>query len=156
MIVYFVDEASVPSEFISSEWPLHITLLANFTINRPLDDLKTMLRDYCRQINPFNISVEGEALFGAKQNVAVSLMQPNQNIVTMHQTLADITASLGADFDEPAYMGKGYRPHATIQTSSRLVDNQTVNLNSITLVDMFPNQDMNRRRVIETYGLTTK
>ena len=74
VIVYFLDRTFESEDFVASEWPLHTTLLANFTINRALIDLKTLLRNYCQQTKPFNILVEGEALFGAKHNVAVSLI----------------------------------------------------------------------------------
>ena len=155
VIVYFLVRTSESEEFLASEWPLHITLLANFTINRPLVDLKILLRNYCQQTKPFNVSVQGEALFGAKHNVAVSLIQPNQNISSIHQNLADLASNLGATFDEAAYMGTGYRPHATIQAHSRLMNKQVVSLSEFTLVDMFPDHDMNRRRIIETYTFTS-
>lgn len=153
VIVHFIDIANVPEEFPSSEWPLHVTLLANFTIAQPLEQLKNDLADYALQAKPFDITVEGEALFGPSKNVAVSLIRPNNNITKVHNNLSSITIKLRAIYDEPAFMGDGYRPHATIQHNSHLADKQTVTLNDLTLVDMYPKNDINRRKIIKTFQL---
>lgn len=153
VIVHFIDKSKVPSEFPSSEWPLHVTLLANFTLGMSLERLESDLRNFALREKPYDITVDGEALFGPKQNVAVSLIQPNQSIQKMHEALSSIASKLGAVFDEPAFMGEGYRPHATIQVNSRLAEKQIVALNDFTLVDMFPDGDISRRRLIETYKL---
>ena len=49
VIVYFIDRKSVPDEFLASEWPLHITLLANFTISNPIESLTDKLRDLSKK-----------------------------------------------------------------------------------------------------------
>jgi 2'-5' RNA ligase len=156
VIVHFVEIAKVPDEFPYTEWPLHVTLLANFTITQPLERLVEELGSYSQRIKSFEIVSEGEALFGPSQNVAVSLIQPSEIIKKVHQDLADITKTLGAEYDEPRFMKKGFRPHATIQAKSRLTDNQTLTLDSFTLVDMYPNNDIGRRKIIKTYELANK
>jgi 2'-5' RNA ligase len=156
LIVHFIDNSKVPNEFPSSEWPLHVTLLANFTLGAPIEQLDSELKNFALQEKPYDIMADGDALFGPKQSVGVSLIQPNQNIQRMHETLSAIASRLGAVFDEPAFMGEGYRPHATIQVNSRLLDKQLVTLNDFTLVDMFPGNNINRRRLIETYKLGGK
>lgn len=154
VIVHFVEIDKVPREFPYTEWPLHITLLANFTIAQPLDTLLEALKLYAQQTKPFEIVVSGEAAFGPKQNVAVSLIRPSEAIKKIHGDFADITKDLGAEYDAPQYMGEGFRPHATIQTDSRLNDNQTIPLHSYTLVDMYPDNNIERRKIIKTFELT--
>lgn len=156
VIVHFIDKSQVPSEFPSSEWPLHVTLLANFTLGKSIEQLDSELKNFASQENPYEIMADGEALFGPKKNVAVSLIQPNQNIQKMHVALKKVISSLGAVFDEPAFTGEGYRPHATIQVNSRLLDKQLVTLDNFTLVDMFPDSDIKRRKIIKTYKLGGK
>jgi 2'-5' RNA ligase len=152
VIVHFIDKVKVPEEFPASEWPLHVTLLANFRIAK-LDLLKDRLADYARQTKPLTISASGEALFGPNKNVEVSLIQPDTGIVELHNKLLSIVFKLGAVFDEPNFNGTGFRPHATIQIKSRLQDKEIVNLDSLSLVDMYPNNEISRRRIIETYKL---
>lgn len=156
VIVHFIDKSKVPSEFPSSEWPLHVTLLANFTLGKSLEALTSALEDFARDGKPFDIMADGKALFGPKQNVTVSLIQPNNSIQKVHDMLSSVTSKLGAVFDEPAFMSEGFRPHATIQINSRLADKKKVLLDDFTLVDMYPDKDINRRRIVQTYKLSSK
>ncbi len=156
VIVHFVELSKVPEEFHYSEWPLHVTLLANFTITQPIEKLIDELKTYALQVKPFEMVVNGETLFGPNQNVAVSLIQPSESINKIHKNLATITKALGAKYDEPRFMGKGFRPHATIQASSRLNDNQALTLDNFTLIDMFPGGNIERRRIVRTFKLTNK
>ncbi len=80
VIVHFVELSKIPDEFPYTEWPLHVTLLANFTIAQPLEKLLDDLESYCQKIKPFKIMSDGEAVFGTNQNVAVSLIQLSESI----------------------------------------------------------------------------
>lgn len=156
VIVHFVDISKVPSEFPYTEWPLHVTLLANFTISHPLEKLIEKLELYAQETEPFEIMSDGEDLFGPNQNVDVTLIQPSEIIRKVHADLTAITKSLGAVYDEPIFMGEGFRAHATKQVNSRLSDKQILTLNNFTLVDMYPDNNINRRRTIKTYKLGRK
>lgn len=153
VIVHFIDIAKVPKEFYASEWPLHVTLLANFRVAQ-IEKLKSALATYSQELTPFSITTNDEALFGSNKNVRVSLIQPNKSIVRLHKELLSIALQLGAIFDEPNFNGAGFRPHATIQINSKLDDKQIMKLNNLSLVDMYPNKDINRRRIITTYKLS--
>lgn len=150
VIVHFIDTDNVPEEFPMSEWPLHVTLLANFRIDQ-LDQLKMELEKFIEHAEPFDIKADGEAKFGPNQSVAVSLIRPDYNIIKLHNDLLDMATRLGAIFDEPAFIGNGYRPHSTIQQKERLQDEQTIKLNNLTLIDMYPNEDIKRRKIIKTF-----
>ena len=63
VIVHFIDIPKVPSVFQYTEWPLHITLLANFTIAQPLELLTSKLEQYANKTVPIKIKANGEALF---------------------------------------------------------------------------------------------
>jgi len=153
VIVHFIDKSTVPEEFSPSEWPLHVTLLANFTLGQPLERLIDELARYASGKQAYDIAADGEAQFGRSRSVAVSLIRPDEAIVAMHRDLKGITAALGAVYDEPAYMDDGYRPHATTQAAARLTDKQVVTLDDFTLVDMYPGEDITRRRIIQTFRL---
>ena len=156
VIVHFIDISNVPGEFPKSEWPLHVTLLANFTISLPLEELIQKLELYALEIVPFEIMSDGEDVFGPNQNIAVSLIQQSESIRKVHADLSAISKALGAKYDELKFMGEGFRPHATKQINARLMDKQIIALNNFTLVDMYPDNDINRRRIIKTYKLGSK
>ncbi len=127
--------------------------MANFRIP-VLELLKNELAAYAKQVEPFTITSYGKALFGPNKNVAVSLIRPEKSILGMHNELLSIALKLSAIFDEPSFIAEGFRPHATIQLKSRLEDKQTIRVTDFTLVDMYPNNDINRRRIVETYTLS--
>lgn len=154
VVVSFINRNTTPSEFSASEWPLHITLLANFTIKDSVDALTAQLNNLAQQLRPFASVVEGEAMFGPNSNIAVSLIKPSNELKDLHSRLVQIAKHLGATFDEPRFIENGFRPHATIQASSRLDEGQSVTINEFTLVDMFPDNDISRRRVIKDFKLT--
>ena len=124
VIVHFIESNNVPHDFNVSEWPLHITLLANFTITSPLGSLIKQLDDFATHIRSFELTVDGEDTFGPNRNVAVSLIKPTIEIIKSHDELARVAISMGAKFDEPKFMNDGFRPHATIQLNSRLKEGQ--------------------------------
>lgn len=154
VIVHFIDISTIPNEFPYTEWPLHVTLLANFTITQPLEKLIEKLEFYSQETESFELMSDGEDIFGPNHDVAVSLIQPSKSIRKIHDDLAVITKSLGAEYDEPRFMGEGFKPHATKQISSQLRDKQVIMLDNFTLVDMYPNNDIERRRIIKTFELT--
>jgi 2'-5' RNA ligase len=154
VVVHFIDSASVPAEFSARAWPLHITLLANFTIGPELSRLQNQLAQYAASSKSIDLVADGEAQFGEQKNVAVSLIRPDQPIVTMHKKLLAITSEFGAVYDEPTFTNDGYRPHATIQSTARLHDGQIIRMDNFTLVDMFPHDDIGRRAVMQTYWFT--
>ena len=92
-------------------------------------------------------------MFGLNKDVAVSLIKQNNELIKLHENLIAITKSLGAEYDEPKFLGEGFRPHSTIQMKSRLHEGQDINIDSFTLVDMFPDKDKTGRRIIEDFSL---
>ena len=153
VIVFFINLDTVQKEFSCLEWPLHITLLANFTISSPVNKLINNLEGLSKQTKPLRVRVEGEDKFGPNRDVHVSLINPNVEIKALHDKLVNLTKELGAQYDEPKYMSKGFRPHATIKFDSQLYEGQIVTIYSFTLVDMYPDNDINRRRLMQTFSL---
>jgi 2'-5' RNA ligase len=150
VVVHFIDVKNTPTNFHMSQWPLHITLLANFQII-DIDKLQTELVSFTEQRTPFTVAAKGEALFGPQQDVRVSLIEPNSNILGLHADLLKMALDMNALFDAPQYNGPGYRPHSTIHDYARVQDGQSVAVDSLTLVDRFPDNDIKRRRIIQTF-----
>lgn len=152
VIVHFIDIGNLPTEFVARDWPLHITFLANFALP-DIDAFQSELRELTTQTKPFTAVAEGEALFGPKQNVNVNLVKPDAPITELHNQLLSLAQKHGAKFDELKFAGDGYRPHATKQKTAQLTNGQLININHLTLVDMYPDNDISRRRIITSYSL---
>jgi len=151
IVVSFLEPLENGFNFSCKEWPLHITLLPNFTIKGSLNELINKLGELASIVSAFDVEVGNNERFGPNGEVLVSLIKPNENILSLHNVLVDV-AKLYV-FDTPQYIGDGYRPHATVQLNNKLIRGQIKNINSITLVDMYPNNDIERRQTIETFKL---
>jgi len=153
VIAHFFDAQASSANFSALEWPLHVTLLPIFTLRRPLEKLVYQLDRLTLSIAPFDIKTEGQALFGADKDVRVSLVRPDKEIVDLHNKLVTMSRSVLAIYDTPQFIGKGYRPHMTIQDEEELHDGQIYRIENVSLVDMYPNNNINRRAIIDTYIL---
>jgi 2'-5' RNA ligase len=149
VIAHFIKPVEPKYNFSCKEWPLHVTLLPNFVVSNSLDELTKNLNDISYSIRPFSIQVGDDENFGPNGEVLVSLIKPDANILSLHSKLITITKSY--EFDTPQYIGKGYRPHATKQLNNELVNDKNYLVESMTLVDMFPNNDIERREVIKNF-----
>jgi 2'-5' RNA ligase len=154
VIVHFIKGDPRNKEFNSSDWPLHITLLGNFNteINEGESKLIETLSNYAKEIKPFDLRVGEEALFGPNKDILVNTMELNKEIMDLHENLKRLIDSVGAIYDSPQYIGKNYRPHATVQNTDRVYQNEIVRINSLSLVDMEPDGVKSKRRLIKTFN----
>lgn len=149
VIAHFIEPVEQKFNFSCKKWSLHTTLLPNFVISDSLDELMTKLSRVSESTKPFNIKVGDDAKFGPSGEVLVSLIEPESAILSLHYKLLSITEHY--KFDTPHYIGDGYRPHITKQANKKLIRGKSYSLNSITLVDMFPNNDIQRREIIKNF-----
>lgn len=149
VIAHFIESVEPKFNFSCKKWPLHITLLPNFVITVSLDELIAKLSKISESTKPFDIKVGGDARFGPSGEVLVSLIEPEPAILSLHHKLQAITEHY--KFDTPHYIGDGYRPHATKQANKKLISGKSYPLSSITLVDMFPGNDIQRREIIKNF-----
>lgn len=152
VIVHFIKGEPKDKEFNSSDWPLHITLVGNFNTETPEDGLVEMLTTRVEKIEPFNVRVGEEALFGPNNNILVNILDVNKEIMNLHKNLKELLDSNDTVYDSPQYVGKNYKPHATVQKVDRVHQNEIVRINSLSLVDMEPNKIKDRRRLVKTFN----
>jgi 2'-5' RNA ligase len=154
-IVHFVEPLPDGYEFVArNNWPLHITLASNFTLPYRDEEFINKLAEICSRFEPITVAIDGEAFFGKDQSVHVSLVAMTDELRTLHRSIVEILEASGAVFDEPQYHLDGYRAHATIQVNSRLNSGDSVIIDSATLVDMFPNEDISRRKLLKTISFS--
>lgn len=63
------------------------------------------------------------------------------------QDLINLLMDAGAVFNTPRHIRDGYIAHCTHQAQARLHEGDTVILDNIAIIDMFPGGDSERRRV---------
>ena len=94
-----------------------------------------------------------DELFGINQNVKVTTINMTPKLMKLHKDLLSVLDKQGAIYDEPQYLNDGYRAHATVQKSKRLNIGTKVYIDEITIVDMYPDGDIRKRRVLKTIKL---
>jgi hypothetical protein len=154
VLVYLFEPLPNGAEFLSGHWPLHITLVANFSIEWTAD--KTIEEITKLLINQTIVKSKAlaETLLGPNKDVPVTLLEVTPSLTSLHRYITNMLAAAGATFDSPEYNLDGYLPHATIQLENRLQLGDQVLLDKVTLVDMQANGDPKQRKVLETFKLS--
>ena len=80
-------------------------------------------------------------------------MDMTPELMNLHKQIIKTLRDAGAIFDEPQFNEDGYRAHATVQKAHRLNEGDSVLIDEVTIVDMFPNQDITRRKILKTIKL---
>lgn len=150
VLVTLLEDLQEGVEFTSSNWPLHVTIASNFSVECGVSELLEQLSIIVGQLRPIKITAGKDELFGPQRQVRVTILSMNEELRSFHNDLVALMKSVGAVFDEPAYIEVGYRAHATVQREVRLQEGDNVIIDKISLIDMFPNNDPYRRKIIKT------
>ena len=147
-LVVFFQRLDIDTEFNMTEWPLHITVADVFDI-----DITKLLRDELTRIVdkalPLIVTAGDRTVLG---NTKVVLINKSDAIVQIHYLLIDCLIKYGAVFNTPKFNKDGFIPHSTIQKTTRLNFGDNVTLNIISLVDMFPNANHERRKILYNFN----
>lgn len=155
-LVKLLEKLDEGAEFTAiNYWPLHITLASNFIVDWESTDLFNKLSDVLSNINPVSVSAGEDEFFGGERKIQVTVLDMNEELMSLHKQIIKTLKEAGAIFDEPQYNENGYRAHATAQKSHRLNKGDNVLIDEVTIVDMFPNQDITRRKILKTIRLTS-
>lgn len=145
-IVQFFGETSVGESFHMRDWPLHITLADVFAITLT-DELMSELARYIERCESARSHITSEGLLG---ETAVWLLDPTPSLIAMHRDIVAILEKHGAVFNSPHFVNNGYIPHITKQLSGEMKLGDAIQVNVISLVDMFPGNDWQTRKILAT------
>lgn len=149
-LVSFIKPLKSATEFNMSEWPLHVTIADVFAINRDLTKIEHKIKKYLSsQLAPVT-TVNKEATLGTTD---VVLLDKNQRLISLHTGLVDLLKTNDAIFNSPDFNREGFLPHCTIQKTGKLQKGDKVTINSLSLVDMFPNNNWQQRKILNTFML---
>lgn len=152
-LIQLLEPATEGSAFHWKDWPLHLTVLSRFTYPTKREDVVQLLRPAVSQHTAMITRAIRDEHFGTDKKIAVTIMELHSQLHQLHRDLTNLLLENGAEFDEPQYMLDHYLPHATVQKSGRVSVNERVAIHRLTLVDMFHNQDIQQRRLLESFAL---
>lgn len=153
VIVQFLEDTPVGDEFDMSEWPLHVTLVANFAVNLPQNKVIEHFNHIVAQQCVCESKAAEDDYFGPEKQVHVTVLEPTKQLMDIHLNLIAYIKKLDAVFDEPKYLESGYRAHATIQKIQTLQLGDKVRIEELSLIDMFPGQNIKKRKVLSKLKL---
>ncbi|HEX8389927.1 MAG TPA: 2'-5' RNA ligase family protein [Candidatus Saccharimonadales bacterium] len=146
-----LDEGTI---FLASEWPLHVTLVANFVVDWEATNLYEKLSSLLERHSSIQVTAGDDEYFGPDQSIRVTVLNMNNELKSFHNNLVSVLKNANAVFDEPRFLEEGYRAHATVQRELRLNKSDLVTIDELTIVDMFPEGDINKRKVLQTIKLS--
>lgn len=101
-------------EFARSQWPLHVTLVANFRAAASVEAMAAGMHRALAHGWPRRLEFGGAELFGPHGDIPVRLVRSTW-VTTLHgELVAELRATGDIVADAPHYWGEGYRPHVTL------------------------------------------
>lgn len=149
-LVHFISALENGTQFHMSDWLLHTTLADVFAINRRETDIDKKLAMLLAQTDHAETSAVDEGILGTTR---VMLLDKTPPLIRLHTDIVSLLEENGATFNNPEFTRNGFIPHSTIQKSGQLHAGDKITINSLSLVDMFPNGDWEQRRIIATFKL---
>lgn len=152
-IVSLIESADEGYEFASNTWPLHTTIADTFSMGCPAEQLIEHLSRFAASKQTVSSVATETARFGARGEVTVTLIKNTPELQELHEDLVALLNSVEVVFNDPQYTGDGFTPHATVQAKGRLTKSQTVHIDNLALIDMFPGDDAYQRKVLKVCRL---
>jgi 2'-5' RNA ligase superfamily len=153
VVVLPLQPLAVGDAFSLKEWPLHLTVAPTFVIDADPKAVAATISGQLAGQGPLMVDVGADEGFGHSGKIPVTLIEPSITLSALHNLLVDALVAVGAVFDDPQFVGTGYRAHVTVVGSARVQRGETLTLRQAVLVDMAPAGDRRLRRVIWAHPL---
>lgn len=152
-IISLMEPIKEGTEFPAAHFPLHITLIGVFAIAYDGKTMAEMMQDLVKQQLPVTVQVQQPAMFGPHQDVEVMTIEKSTELVDLHYKLYNLLVKSGAVFNDPQFQAEGFKPHSTVQKDKRLQTGQSVTIDSLSIIDLFPAGNGQRRKILKTLKL---
>lgn len=151
-IVSFARPQKTNAQFSMTDWPLHITLVDVFAIDRKNTQIESKLAQLLSDQPTIEVYAKKEDSLG---NTKVTILSRPIELVSLHTKLVDLLEENNATFNSPEFTRAGFLPHSTIQKKAKLEVGDKPVIDSVALIDMFPDGDWQQRKVLALYDLSS-
>lgn len=149
-LVHFIRSPQNGAEFHMANWPLHITLADVFAIDLEQSGVVIKLETLCNGLPSIVVTAESESALG---ETPVVLFSESHDLLQLHTEVVSLLEANSAIFNNPGFTKSGFIGHSTIQSKHRLSVGENITIDSLSLIDMFPNGDWRQRKVLATFQL---
>ena len=155
VVVLPLQPLTVGDGFSLSDWPLHVTVAPTFVVAVDLTAVIAAIGPLLTRQPGLRVRVGQDEGFGRSGKIPVSVVEPSHELNDLHARLVAVLLDVGAVFDDPEYVGSGYRAHITKTRSAQACPGDEPLLRQATIVDMEPEGDLRLRRVVWATPLIT-
>lgn len=141
--------------FSSDDWPLHSTIVDTFAIDW---DVPAMTKNLTKMLGNHGLidSVAiNEEYLGTEKQTKVVLLKKSKSLVKLHHDVVKMLQLGNLKLNDPQFAYKGFLPHSTIQNNRRLNKGDKVVFDALSIVDMFPDNDPNQRKILKTIKISS-
>lgn len=93
--------------------------------------------------------VKDDRFFGDNGEVQVVLLQKTDSLVRLHYDVIELLEQGGWKPNDLQFAKEGFLPHSTVQSHARLSKGDKVIFSALSIIDMFPDENPYRRKVLE-------
>lgn len=129
-------------------WPLHVTVAPTFCTDADIPAVAAAIAPVVAGGSAVSVTAEGYEGFGPSGRVPVTVLERSAELWTLHAGLVEALQAVDAQFDDPEYVGAGYRAHVTITADARMTPGQVSLLEQAAIVDMEPVGAQRLRNVV--------
>ena len=154
-LVQFFGDVKEGTTYPSSEWPLHSTVVDTFSVDWSVELMITRLTESLSGHAIANSAAGDDTYLGENGQVQVVLIDKTDSLTALH---LDVLATLkqgGIILNDPQFAHDGFLPHATVQKDTRLNKGDKVQFRALSIVDMFPDKDPYKRKVLKTIEINS-
>ena len=148
-LVHFFTPLQDEVEFHMTDWPPHITLADAFAIDRDETSIDLKLSALASRVQAVKVVAVADSLLGT---TPVVLLEKTAQLQRLHDSIVSLLEQNETVFNNPEFTKDGFLPHSTIQNSGHLQIGDAINIDSISLIDMFPNEDWRQRKALATFN----
>jgi 2'-5' RNA ligase len=152
-LITLIEPADEGTKFSMKNFPRHVTLAGVFAVDTDSSGIYSGLVALLDGQKPFVVEAKQQLHWGTDGELLVMKLKSSPKIIELHNKIDKKLADMAAVFNEPEYQGSGWIPHSTAQKTTKLSVGDKVNIDSVTIVDMFPDSDGYQRKILQTVYL---
>jgi len=152
-IISLLEHAREGSVFVHTDFPLHVTLAGVFSIEKTGQELVDELKQILAKRSSVELEADEKAMFGPNKDIAVMKVKKTAGLMSLYIGIHEWLKNAGVTYNSPEYQGDGYLPHSTFQKTALLKPGEKRLLKSVSLIDLFPNNDGYQRKIFKTIDL---
>jgi hypothetical protein len=149
-IIQLFEEVPEGTQFSSSSWPFHSTVVDTFAIDWGIHTMIKKLEELLAAREQAASTATEDEFFGPEKQTQVVLLDKTDGLVKLRYDIMALLEQGGLKLNNPRFSLEGFLPHSTVQEHVRLNKGDAVTFKALTLVDMFPDEDPYQRKILKT------